>query len=512
MRTPQTTVQKTPFYMNGDVLMALTYMVSGVLITREGGLKLWELWIKLSAYLPFSFQDQAAQKILPFLPVITKTFIITVSSVCAVIIGVLWILSGLFEAVQARARPFSPAGFARPDLAAESLRTGAPQYWRSPPWLVRIMAVVWPKARFMTPVSYDLLGEVLVAFWKILFMSLLIALMTFLLQWAPALLEKRLNVTLNLAVPSAMPLYYVLGLMAAINLIIGLTLVPLGRQLFHRSSKEIIVRGRGDPHLFFALVEEGCLLLNPRGFPDSRPVRLEQASTPRAKGTLVETFPTIVRSFSRPVGYLCLPVMAVLLVLGFSRLVQFQMSAQTMSHGDFLALQLPAYLLEIVFAFSLILCGLHVSEWARNLLGICRFKSALIFCRLKRGTGSESVPVEKHGKKRLFARAQGQDPIDWQTAQGVDEEFVDWAKAPEAAKQFRVEITWADVVSESASPDADRHLTIMERTEALDGGMARILELPFQVKLECEEPLPAIERPPESSSDLSEVQGGVEKP
>jgi hypothetical protein len=479
-------VQRVPFFGNADFLVSIGFILAGALIAREGGMKLWELWTKLSAHMPISLQENVGDRIVSYLPMISGIFISSISSVCAVVIGILWSFSGISDVLQSRRTSTLPSGFANPDLPAESLRSSIPRHWRSRPWLLGLLALIWPRARFMTPVSYELFWDLVRSLFKILLLTILVAVAMHLLLILPSLSEKYLHFSFTLVVPSPKPLYLILGLTALVNSLIAITLVPIRRRSFDRGRDELAVVGKGDPHLFVALLEEGCRLLNPKGCPDRPATRLEEEANPDSKASLMESFPTKLPSLSRPAGYLCLPLIVLLLVLGFSRLIQFQGIEEAMPYADFLSFHLVDYVLEVTVAFGLILCGLHFSEWARSLLGVCKFRSALIFCREIDDVHSEETNDRPARKRSIISRSGSPATKIWRSAQGVDDRFVEWAKYPDSIRKFMMEICWAEAVSESGSPEGPRHLTLLQQSPALDGAMNRILRLPFSVRLQKE--------------------------
>ena len=126
------------------------------------------------------------------------------------------------------------------------------------------------------------------------------------------------------------------------------------------------MQGKGSPNLFFALFEESCKLLNPKGFQDLRPIRLQWNNQPGATGALVESYPENVKRAAGITGYLYLPVITIFTVLGFSRLLNFNLPTSEMPYSEFLSLHLFEYLLEVAFGIGLIMTGLYFAEWAKN--------------------------------------------------------------------------------------------------------------------------------------------------
>jgi hypothetical protein len=263
----------------------------------------------------------------------------------------------------------------------------------------------------------------------------------------------------------------------------AVSVIPFKKRAFNRNCRVVTVRGRGDPDLMFALIEQGCRLLTPRGYAERSPTRLQEETKPRIKGTLVENFPIETRGLGSPAAYLCLALIIMFLSVGFLRLIHFHRPVTSIMYTEFLSSHLLLYALDVAFYLGLILCGLHFARWARRLFGIRRFVSSLVFCcvtnvdRLESSEGGESGPLQKS------RTPQG---MVWKIAPGVDDEFAAWARHPQSVARFEMEACWGEVLSEAGTADAPRHLTRVRRSQNLEHSMARILELPFKVDFRVE--------------------------
>jgi len=140
----------------------------------------------------------------------------------------------------------------------------------------------------------------------------------------------------------------------------------------------------------------------------------------------------------------------------------------------------------VALALALVLAGVYFGDWARKLLGVRRFQSAIVFCSLVAEKGTGPVPSAYSSRKGGGISSLPQ----WSLAEGMDEAFAQWAKNPDTERDFLVEICWAEAISESESEDGPRYLTDMRKTEVLRDSMRRLTQLPFHVDLEpalCEE-------------------------
>ncbi len=471
-------IPRIPLLTNGEALVGLTFALAGLLVMRQGIGKLGRLIMQVKPFLPFSAPADLTGWMSMNLPLAFSAFIWTVAAISAVLVGLLWVIAGVAEAIESRKISHEPQDFLSPHLAAESLRTGLPQGWERPPLVRRLLGRIWPAARFMSPVSYEIFMSRVTTLWKLVFLWIAIAVAVKCLSLIPNAAKAFFNRDIMLLTPSAGRLYTLLLCVGLAEVIIALTLVPFRRRDFTRRFQVIPVRGHGDPSAFFALLEEGCRLLTRKGDPDRKPGRLQATGRPRVKATLVETFPELVRSLARPAAYSCLPLALILISNGFRRLVNFQQPTQPMPYADFLSRYLPVYGMDIAFAFGLILAGLHFGQCARVLFGPRSYRSVLVFCHVSEaGAMADSLPESD----RLPTPGDVHRPTTWEEVNGVDEQFANWARQPDSQGTFLLNVCWAEVRSESSAPESPRHLVRVEAADKLERAMARILELPFRV-------------------------------
>jgi len=476
MAITKETLQRLSFLRNGEVLIGFVHFTAGIIVTREGFLNLQDLWLQLQPYLPLSFHAQISEKIFTSLPIILKTFVMVVGSICAVLVGLVWIFSGLYNMIRRAEDLPAAADFGQPELVAESLRSGRPLYAHYRTWFAPILSRLWPKLGPVSPVSSEVIREVLWSLAKIALIWLLIALIMYFLGMVPDLLRKYARVHVYFLIPSATPLYALLGLVAFFNCLIGLSLVPFKGREFSRGYEGALVRGKGETELFFALLEESCSLLDRFPATQKRTVRLEQAEDPLTKGALIESSPEPVRVLARPAAYLCLPVALLLITMGFSRLIHFARPAFPMTYAEFVSYHALDYVLEAAFAVGLIAAGIHFLEWARRLFDIRVFRSSLVFCRLQAATASENKAPGSHTRTETVSVMH---ESQWRRIQGVGDRFAAWATAPQHTGQFLMELFWADALSESAGSTEPRSLVDLQVSEALETSMRYIIELPF---------------------------------
>lgn len=473
--------KRAGFLKNGRALIGIVFLLSGAIICFDGAVRLRELWTLLAPYFPLNLPQHAAGRLQEFLPLIFATFVSAVGSVAAVLIGGLWLLSGLGDVFHREKSPPEQSDLAHPELVAESLRCAEAQYWKSSSLLVRLLVRIVPTARFTSPVSYRMAAGLFGSAVKIFVLAIVIGLFFRLFHLIPGLVQKYLQASISLTVPSPRPLYFILGFLMIFDGLMALSLVARKRREFVRGRESFSVHGQGDPHLFLALVEEGCKLLSAKGLADKRPVRLRHADNPHLRGSLIECFSEQIGFFARPAAYCCLPVIFFFLTTGFSRLVYFRRVPEPMSYIQFLSSHSLDWILEVAFALALILAGVYLADRAARLFRIQRFQSALVFCQV--GVGNPPRVGPPTGRR--FSFSADSESQAWSVVNGVDPEFAEWAKNPHAPKRFQCEIFWTQAVSEaSLDEDEGRFIIAMQASAGLDDGVRRIAILPFHVDFE----------------------------
>lgn len=487
-------MQASRLLSRGEALVGLMFLISGVMVARTGAVKLSDLYRQLTPHFPLSLPPNVADTVLFSLPLIVQTFVTTVSAICAVILGIVWIVSGFADLFPLGGVKNDPADFDDPELVAESLRTEKPLQWRARSLPVRVAARLGRRFQFMSPVSYSLIRHSAASILRIALIGMTIGLVFHILGLLPALFKTYADVDIVLVVPSPRPLYWLLALLTGANILISASLIPLKRPGYNRTEASLVLKGKGDPHFFFAMLEEGCRLLSGTTPFLRIPRRLELASNPRIRGTLIESFPQVIASIARPAGYFCLPLIVIFISLGFSRLTGFHRPISSVHYATFLSTHLPDYLLEVAFGLGMILSGAYFGEWARLLLGIRRFKSAALFCHF---SGEMALASHKRGS---LVKSLGTGEIEeatWKTSKDLDPRFVAWAREPRGQEASHLQISWAEITTEAISETAPRCLADMQRSPDLDASVQRLVQLPAYVSFEVA-PLDSSDAPGES--------------
>lgn len=476
-------IGKLAFWKNGEILVGLVVLVAGVYIAWQGVAKLRELGTFFATFLPLAIPEDVAERLLKSLPLIGTVFINTVGSLAAVLMGVAWTISGIIETWQAGKKPPEPSNIQDPERVAELVRTGETQYWKSSSPLVKLLAALVPRGRLISPISYEVMGRLFWTSLKVVFLGVAIAVLWYVLGSIPGAVKTYMHRDIVLVVPSARPLFVLLGLVVCVHFFIALSLLPFKRPEFARTRESLSIKGSNDPSPFFALMEEGCKLLDAVGVPPRPSFRLATDGVLPVKATLVETTPEALQSVARPAGYFCLALAFFPLIMGFTRLIHFQRPVDPIPYQEFLSKHLLSYALEVALGLALVAVGLHFAEQARKLFGVRRFRSALIFASAV--WDCAAAPESSLDAPRSHESFAAQD-VSWKPAYGSDDCFANWARAPQVSGAFAVDLVWAEAISESAVNDGPRYVIGLHQSRVLDEAMEQIVKLPFHVAFRLE--------------------------
>ncbi len=249
-------------------------------------------------FFPLSLPPDLPNKIQNSLPLIFSSFVTGLASICAALIGISWMFSGITEIFRARKKPRNMQELDNPEVIAQSLQSAQAHYWQTYSRVIRVIGSLWTQLRLVSPTSYGIIRRIVRSSLKLLLLGVAVGLIIYSLQMFPLLLRKYANIDLKFFVPSPFPLYFLIGLSIVVNISIILSLIPFRKTSYSRNCETVPVVGRGDPRMFFALFEEGAKLLNAKGRPSLRPIRLHADNDPKNKGTLVESSPEFKHSAS----------------------------------------------------------------------------------------------------------------------------------------------------------------------------------------------------------------------
>lgn len=479
MSDPKKLSQKVPFWADGDSLIGMAFFLIGIIVAWEGLLGLHRLWIQFQPLFPLTLPSNVSDIIANSFPIILNTLISAIASLCAVLMGSVWVFSGLADAFYGRRSKAMPGNFDNPQWVAESLVSGQPLYGRSLSISDKILVFFFPQLRHLSPVRYQIFHEALRSIWKVLFIAVAVAMVVQFMYALPGILSRHFGIRIQYSIPRPTPLYWILGLVAAVDVLIAASLVPFQRSSYGHTARTLYFDGHGTPNLFLALVEESMKLLTLKGFPVASPTRLWKETGSMARGTLVESFPKFVRARSLLAGYVCLCLVIILITAGFRSLIGFHHQVSPYADlSDFFSRHSLEYLFQIVFALGLIISGSYFSSWASKLLNIRNFRSAAAFCAI-----TAHIPTEETAGEGTSNRMN--EPASfWKVLDEVDDLFVAWAQDPRVGKIFRMEVYWAEITSESSGAREARFVINLQTSESLDRQIPQILSIAFAVNFE----------------------------
>jgi hypothetical protein len=453
----------------GQVFLGLVFVIAGFIITWEGSKALIQLWKQFSPYLPFSLPADIGQKSQRAFPFIFVTFVRVMSSLCAVVIGLLWVVSGLAELLGNISDNYTATNLKTPELIPEALRIGEAQYWRKYFYPIKLLAEKWTRVSLLSPASYDFIKKILSSSLKIVLFGLVVFGIVTALKIIPKLVGKYLQISLTYYVPSFSSIYALFAFILIVNLIVIISRLPIKKKSFERNSTKLSVYGIGTKNLFFALFEEGCKLLNPKGFRDPSAMRLKTNTETPSFSSLIETYPESERTSLAISGYIYLPIILVCTVSGFLKLINFNRPTAEATIAEFIRVNLFDYLQDVFFAIGLIMVGLYFAEWARKFFDAKQFRSFLILV-------TESIQEISSNK----------GAVNWEKVDGVDPAYLNWAKSQNSKMTFSMEVFWASAITESTSAEANRYLVQLERSPSINAAMEKVLEIPFRVGFKTE--------------------------
>lgn len=460
------------FLKDGLALAGVLLCVCGGVIAGLGLSRIRDLWIQIQPVLPLSLSADVPEMVAQSFPTVLTVVVNFIASVCAVLMGIAWAFSGLASAVKGRRRRASPGDLDSPALVAEALRSSCPARCLHFGPLLRLLSLLRPTMVYMNPLSKGMLGDLWHGFLKAAIAVILIAFGVYFVSWIPGLLRKTLDWSIVITVPSVSSLYLLLGMVMLTYVVVGWSLLPTRQLQYMRGTRDLRVRGTGQPDLFLALLEESSILLDlgSQGVPKA--TRLEHSGVSGVRATLIESSPQVVDSSAKPLGYALLLLALVLPLAGFVRLIHFQPPvASSIGIGQFFAMHGLEYLVDIGFGLAFIIAGLRLGYWGERLLNVRRFRSALVFCRQK---GADEKDYHENSLPQFT----------WKKPEGRNQSLAEWAARPDVSPDFSLEICWAELVSEAEGVAGPRQLVVIRLSPALEALVDRILFVPFALRFE----------------------------
>lgn len=427
----------------------------GIFVSLGSATRLYEL----REFFPIRLPEQVNEFILSYIPFILGTFITTIAALAGIIVGMNWLTGGLREIFSPRLTLTQVGDYYRPEDISLGLKEGRIRsYERAPTLLFFIIGKLWRNARYISAIPREIVKRNTRFIWKAAAAGILIHFGFKIFETIPPYLES-MGLGTGYVIPSPAPFYNLLLIVCVVKFAVTLSLIPLKRPDATREMDSMIVEGKGHPSVFFSILEEGSRMFANRGFSNrisrSNPVRCQDGES--LVGTLIESFPEYIKTYSRTAATLSLLLGSVMILVGFLQIVLAQYPSFSVGYEDFFRLHLFSLLADIVLNVMVILLGKNFVNQARAIMGVYRFRSNLVYVEAK-GDFERKVLPDLSGivaAERLFN--------------------------PLASCAFNVRYFSAEAISESITPQGVRDLIGLETSTRLAKDVARLKFLPFHV-------------------------------
>jgi hypothetical protein len=463
---------------NHTLLYGIIMASLGTFVALGSVTRLYEL----REFFPIGLPEHVNELILSYIPFILGTFLTTVAALAGVIVGLNWLSTGLKEIFNPRLILTQVGDYYRPEDITLGLKEGRIRsYDQAPTLLFFIIGKLWSNAKYIAEIPREIVRRNTRFIWKAVAAGILIHFGFKLLDVVPVYLEN-MGLGTGYIAPSPRPFYNLLIAVCIFKFLITLSLIPLKRPHASREMDSMIVEGRGHPSVFFALLEEGSRMFAKKGVSNrisrSRQVTCRDGET--LVGTLIESFPEYVKTWSRPAAIVSLLLGSVMILVGFLQIILAQYPTFSVGYEDFFRLHLLSLVSDIVLDVMVILIGKNFLDQARALMGVYRFRSSLVYVEAK-GDFERKILPDLNGivsPERLYN--------------------------PLATCAFNVRYFSAEAISEAITPGGVRDLVGLETSAQLAKDVGRLKFLPFQV--DFKERYPSAWKPVEEADSPEEEE------
>jgi len=440
---------------NHTLLYGVVLSALGVFVTLGSVTRLYEL----REFFPVRLPEQVNEFILSYVPFILGTFVTTIAALAGVIVGLNWFFGGLRHVSHLRVTLRRPGDYYRPENVSLGLKEGKLRtYERAPSVIFWLIGRIWSNARYISEIPGEIVRCNGRFFWKALFLGIVIHFLFKALAFVPPYLSS-LGLGTGFVIPSPLPFYNLLAAACVLRFIISLSLIPFRKPGATREMDSMIVEGKGHPSVFFAMLEEGSKIFAHQGFSNrisrSRATVCDDGET--LMGTLIESFPSHVKTSCRPAALISLLLGSVMILVGFLQIILMQYPSFSVSYEDFFRLYLFSLAVDVLLNVALIILGKSFLDQARSLMAIYKFRSSMVYVEAKGDFEKKTLPDLKGivSPERLFN--------------------------PLSQCAFNVRFFSAEAISEAITPEGIRELVGLETSGRLAKDVGRLKFLPFQV-------------------------------
>ncbi|MGC8907213.1 MAG: hypothetical protein ACP5M0_07190 [Desulfomonilaceae bacterium] len=479
MSNAKPTQLRLPLWRDDNFLVSLLYVLTGFIVAAMGAQRMWQFWLQLQPYLPFSLPPDIPDRVAGHLPHALTVFVNFTASLAGVVLGISWCLSGFAELLALRHRGAVPGALVEPERVVESMLGAAKHTDRDAADLFFVQESASGAMPRLSRASKDILYRLCWNIFKLLAILIVAKALFMLADHLPQLLRETIHTAWTLRVPSPTPLYSLIGCFIAIDVMMAVALFMDKRIPLHPEVRIIQACGTAHPLFLASLFEESAAVSMSLRAAAQTKWRLIEEGNPPAYGSLIESVYEMDAPRARLAGYPALVLSAFATILGSYGLMTIQFGGTFASVGQFAAEAGLACAVRLLFLVGVVILGGHLARWAEAFLRLTRWASTLclvVVWEKRAEANEEGPPVASSHKGRENAR--------WAllTFPHCGGDF--FSAGPQGLRQFGVAVLRAAVYSESAAPSARRVLVGASPHKELDESIDHIVEAPFSAHFE----------------------------
>lgn len=470
---------RLPFWHNDRVLLGLLYVSTGLVVACGGCLRIWALWMQLQPHLPFSLPSDLAERIGAHMPQVLSSLVNVVASLAGLLLGIAWLVFGVGELIAGRDKGVVPGPLVGPEIVAEEIVHNA-----DPEVLIAKTSSSTSKAirqrpPRLSPVSKSILYGLSWSIFKLLVILLLVKVLFIAADYMPRFIQETTQTALTVRTPPASPLYFLLGLFIAADIIMALSLFPEKRRPLAPNVQIIQARGARHPRFLLSLFEESATIAAPHQAISPTKWRLMKVDNDLCYGSLVETVQHISISWPRLVVYPTMTISVFATAIGSYSLMNIEFTGSFYSVGQFAQEAALTCLVRVLFLILLVMLGGHLARWAQTFVRWTGWDSIMFLVVV---WTDDKVPLKEEGCRQILAAHRGKRGSSWALQASPEEDNLN-AFAHES-QSFLVTVYWASAYSESSTPESQRTVVGSGFGGKLDERIDNIIEAPFTAHFE----------------------------
>ena len=469
---------RLPLWRDENVLVSFLYVVTGCIVAAMGAQRMWQFWLQLQPYLPFSLPPDLPDRIAGHLPHALTVLVNFVTSLAGVVLGVSWCLSGLAELLASRRRGVAPGPLVEPERVMESMLGAAKSNAEKAAELFFVRQSRSGALPRLSDASRDILYRLCWNIFKLLVILVVVKGLFMLADHLPGFVWQTTQMTSAVRVPSATPLYSIIAIFISVDVLMAIALFMDKKIPLRPEVRVIQARGTGHPLFLASLFEESAAVSTSRRAAAQTKWRLIKEGNPPYYGSLIESVRGIDTPRARAAAYPAMILSACTTALGFYGLMTMEFGGTFDSVGQFAAQAGLECVTRVLFLVGVVMLGGHMARWAEAFLRLTSWVSTLCLVVVW-----EEQAQEKEGQP-FSSSHEGKDGSCWAllALPRCDGELL--SAAPQASRQFGVAVLLASAYSESSAPASRRILVGSSLHKDLDEAIDPIIEAPFSAHFE----------------------------